>query len=311
MKNCPKCKVEHSKHGMFCSRSCANSRGPRTEEFKQLVRAKLKGVSPASKGKYLVERVSRTCQSCSISFITKINSNNLFCSPSCRPNIKGGYREGSGRAKTGYFRGIYCGSTYELVWVIYRLDHNLPVTRFNGFIVYGNNKKYYPDFIEDSIIHEMKGWPNTSIDPTLNEKELGAKKAGYQVRLYFREDLQKEFDWVKQNYIYKELFELYDGYKPKFNFKCSHCGNDVSRNGKPKTEVLFCSRACAGRYQKAKNIMTSELRNTISTSLKGRTVKPYKRKFKQIWITNGKINTRIKESDLIPEGFKRGRTKSL
>lgn len=43
MKICPKCKAEHNKPGIFCSRPCANSRGPRTEEFKQQVRAKLVG----------------------------------------------------------------------------------------------------------------------------------------------------------------------------------------------------------------------------------------------------------------------------
>lgn len=27
----------------------------------------------------------------------------------------GGYRKGSGRSKHGYYKGIYCGSTYELL----------------------------------------------------------------------------------------------------------------------------------------------------------------------------------------------------
>lgn len=43
MKICPKCGFEHSKSGKFCSRSCANSRGPRTEAFKITVSEKLKG----------------------------------------------------------------------------------------------------------------------------------------------------------------------------------------------------------------------------------------------------------------------------
>lgn len=42
-KQCPKCGKLHEKPGTFCSRSCANARGPRTEEFKEAVRKKLLG----------------------------------------------------------------------------------------------------------------------------------------------------------------------------------------------------------------------------------------------------------------------------
>jgi hypothetical protein len=42
-KKCPKCNKEHNNKGIYCSRSCANSRGPRTEEFKLKVSNKLKG----------------------------------------------------------------------------------------------------------------------------------------------------------------------------------------------------------------------------------------------------------------------------
>lgn len=43
MKTCPKCNEEHNKNGRFCSSQCANSRGPRTDEFKNKVSLKLKG----------------------------------------------------------------------------------------------------------------------------------------------------------------------------------------------------------------------------------------------------------------------------
>ena len=42
-KKCPSCGSGHIKPGEFCNRSCANSRGPRSEEFKRTVSAKLKG----------------------------------------------------------------------------------------------------------------------------------------------------------------------------------------------------------------------------------------------------------------------------
>jgi len=41
-KLCPKCNQPHQKLGIYCSRPCANSRGPRSEEFKSKVSKKLK-----------------------------------------------------------------------------------------------------------------------------------------------------------------------------------------------------------------------------------------------------------------------------
>ena len=48
IKICPKCQNEHAKSGIFCSRSCANSRGPRSNDFKNKVSKKLKGVKPSA-----------------------------------------------------------------------------------------------------------------------------------------------------------------------------------------------------------------------------------------------------------------------
>jgi hypothetical protein len=41
----------------------------------------------------------------------------------------GGYERGSGRGKKGWFRGYWCDSTYELVFVAYALDHEIPFER--------------------------------------------------------------------------------------------------------------------------------------------------------------------------------------
>ena len=68
----------------------------------------------------------------------------------------GGYREGSGRSKSGYYKGIFCASTYELAWVVYRIDNQLPVERFKGYLEDEvSNLKYYPDFFVDGSIVEI------------------------------------------------------------------------------------------------------------------------------------------------------------
>lgn len=166
-----------------------------------------------------------------------------------RSNKMGGYRQGSGRSKSGYYKGIYCGSTYELCWIIYNVDHNIQFTRFPGKLEL-NGVTYYPDFLlsDGKTIVETKGYENQD---SVDRKTKVAESFGYAVIVLRKKDLQKEFDWVKQNYQYKEMFELYDGYKPKYNLTCSWCSNIFGRNGEPKTEKVFCSRVCAGKYRKS------------------------------------------------------------
>ena len=53
---------------------------------------------------------------------------------------------------------------------------------------------------------------------------------------------------------------------------------------------------------------SKEHKDKISASLRGKSNKGYKRTYKQIWITDGKTNTRIKFDCDIPSGFVRGRS---
>ena len=41
----------------------------------------------------------------------------------------GGYRQGSGRGKKGWYKGFFCDSSWELAYVIYCLDHNIDIKR--------------------------------------------------------------------------------------------------------------------------------------------------------------------------------------
>ncbi|MFN4973835.1 MAG: hypothetical protein ACK5GV_01180 [Bacteroidota bacterium] len=236
MKTCPKCKTIHNKSGIFCSRTCANSRGPRTDEFKSKVRQKLLG------RKYSVAKICKLCKS------EYHNKNRKFCSRLCsnlgadRANT-GGYRNNSGRSKSGYYKSIYCGSTYELVWVIYRLDHNLPVTRFPGYIE-DSDIRYYPDFYVDGKIVEIKGYWTEGVD---KKSEL-AKLLGYDIQILYKNDLQIEFDWVYNNYTFTTLEELYDNYKPKFCYVCDNCNLTFNCNSIRKTKYKFCSRQCSGKF---------------------------------------------------------------
>ena len=270
IKNCLKCNTEFvvlrndvlnfkqlKKERKYCSYKCSHSR-VWTPELKNKLSESVKNSEKAkNSNKKLAEKFKNrapiihkvACASCVNLFevTLKFNSKTIrkTCSKECHSKMSGGYREGSGRSKHGYYKGIYCGSTYELVWVIYQLDHNLNCERFPSYIE-GNNIKYYPDFFDknSNTIIEIKGYEN--IENVNNKIEL-AKSKGYNVIVLRKEDLVKEFEWVKNNYTYKEIFELYDNYKPKYSYICDFCKKDFSRNWKSKTKSIFCSRSCAGK----------------------------------------------------------------
>lgn len=239
---CNRCNKTHDGSfgsGKFCSRNCANSRGPRTEDFKEKVSKKLKGNIPWNKDKVIVPFEKRDCPTCNNIFEVKKTSKKVYCTPECNPN-RGGYREGSGRSKSGYYKGIYCGSTYELVWVIFRLDHNLPVKRFDGCLK-DDNLTYFPDFINGNTIIEIKGYEKNS---SVEKKNELARNKGYSIVVLYKKDLKREFNWVRSNYKFKNVYELYDGYKPKYSYTCCGCGNSFETDKIRKTERVFCSKKC-------------------------------------------------------------------
>jgi hypothetical protein len=172
--------------------------------------------------------------------LKSLKSNKKYCSNECSLKNRGGYREGSGNSNSGYYNGIFCNSTYELVYVIYNIDNNIQFERFSGLLE-KDGIKYIPDFIIDNTIIEIKGFHTEQVD----KKTKVAQCFGYDVKILYRDDLAYAFEWVTENYEFKRLEELYDGYKPKFEYVCSHC-NEIFYRDKKK-DFKFCSRYCAGK----------------------------------------------------------------
>lgn len=156
---------------------------------------------------------------------------------------KGGYRQGSGRSKSGYYKGIYCGSTYELCWVIYSIDTNVKFKRFEKKLTDGITT-YFPDFILDDnkTIIELKGY---ELGDSVKNKTLLAEKLGYKVIILRKEDLADVFEYVYQKFGTKKFHTLYDGYKPKYEYHCKNCNGLILKDKKKKTDFIYCSRQCS------------------------------------------------------------------
>lgn len=170
--------------------------------------------------------------------------------------MRGGYRIGSGKSKSGYYKGIYCGSTYELCWVIYSLDHNIKFSRFTKKLEQ-NGVVYYPDFLLDDnkTIIELKGYESQE---SVDRKTKVAESLGYNVIVLRENDLQYAFKYVIETYSTKKYYSLYDDYKPQYTYCCYHCKTSFSRDTKSKTDLVFCSRKCAGQYRKCIKTIKSQ-----------------------------------------------------
>jgi hypothetical protein len=163
----------------------------------------------------------------------------------------GGYRKGSGRSKSGYYKEIYCGSTYELCWVIYSLDNNIGFDRFPGKLE-KNGTVYYPDFLlaDNKTIIETKGYEEQE---SVDKKTKVAESFGYVVKVLRKDDLKYAFDYVEKTYGTKKFYELYDDYKPQYSHTCDCCKELFETDRKVKTETKFCSRQCTGKYRQQNN----------------------------------------------------------
>jgi hypothetical protein len=116
----------------------------------------------------------------------------------------GGYRQGSGRGKKGWYRGFFCDSSYELAYVIYCLDHKIDIKRNTEKRTYmweGSLKNYIPDFIVDGRFVEIKGFKS--------EQWLAKLHANPDIEVLYCDDLKEVFDYVIEKYG-KDFVNMYE-----------------------------------------------------------------------------------------------------
>ena len=116
----------------------------------------------------------------------------------------GGYVQGSGRGKKGWYKGFFCDSSWELAYIIHCLDHNIEIkrnTEKRQYIWEGVVKNYIPDFIVQGTVTEVKGYKT--------EQWLAKLEANPDVKVLYETDLIPVLDYVKDKYG-KDFISLYE-----------------------------------------------------------------------------------------------------
>ena len=119
------------------------------------------------------------------------------------PN-SGGKRVGSGRGKKGWYKGFFCDSSWELAFVLYHLDNGLYIERCNikrRYIFNNTEHHYFPDFITDDGIVEIKGYNTEQWQSKLEQNS--------DIIVLYEPDMKKYIDYAINKYG-KDYIRLYE-----------------------------------------------------------------------------------------------------
>lgn len=242
----------------FCSRACANSRTFSKESNQKKAESILKTLE--AKGWAEKIKLCRGC-GCKINF----RSTTGFCK-NCKETSEvykqehhlklskaakgnGGYRLHSGRGKHGTYKGYRCDSSWELAYVVYNLEHNIPFIRNTEAFEYefeSKKHKYYPDFIEGDTYVEIKGYFQESVKA---KTEQFPKK----LKVLYLKDMQKYLDYTKEKYGDKFWEVLYEDVPKKDRLKCEFCGKDFQNPRSCSTHRSRCKSNPSYRFWSIKN----------------------------------------------------------
>ena len=215
---CKKCNTEyivtcteydyiHARYKKFCSEKCAHSRII-TDEMKEKIRKKLTTrttrfciICNCKLGK---NNKSGYCRNCVVK--TPEYKEKLSKSLKASPNT-GGYRKGSGTGKSGWYKGYYCDSSWELAFVIYNLEHNIKFERNKkrfAYIFENETHNYIPDWIVNGEYVEIKGYWSERWQAKLDQFPKEEK-----LTVLTKKEIKPYLDYVIESYG-KDFIKLYE-----------------------------------------------------------------------------------------------------
>lgn len=216
--------IPYDKHKQndFCNHSCRAKTTNRTRTISESAKRHISERAKMNKSRLIESTRQRqldhppytriyfnTCKICKVQFVSQRTSRKT-CSPSCKSQIHSinNFRQNKTRGKCGWFRGIWCASSWELAFVAYHIHLCHDIKRFDSSIPYmymGKQKRYFPDFIVHTDLYEVKGW----YDDTVDIKLQAARSAGWSIHIISKADIQPIIRQVKTWYNVKNITDLY------------------------------------------------------------------------------------------------------
>ena len=115
--------------------------------------------------------------------------------------VGGGYRKGSGIGKSGWYKNIWCDSSWELAFAIYHLDHDIFFERNKEKFEYtylNKTHNYIPDFKIDDIYVEIKGRRNFKSLDDKNKSKI--EQFDCKLKVLYHDDMQIYLNYCIEKY---------------------------------------------------------------------------------------------------------------
>ena len=242
---CGKLMLKKFGSGRFCSRACANLR-EHSEETKQKIAKAITGTTKVYKNrsakinrselfKIKYAQSPKTCTVCG-AVLPFEGRKRKTCSETCRRALIGQVTARSaekhggnnnisgvrGTAKYGTYKGYVCDSSYELAFVIYCLDHNIPIQRNHTGFCYtykDETHNYFPDFIINNDTYvEIKGYTTD-----LDKAKWDYFPSDVKFELIDKAKITPYITYCKQTY--GDFVQLYDLNCPSWKDRLNKLGN--------------------------------------------------------------------------------------
>ena len=127
-------------------------------------------------------------------------------------------RSNSGKGigyKCGWYKDIWCDSSWELAFLIYNLEHGVDIKRNSDAFQYkdlsGIFHTYYPDFVIGDTYYEIKG----KVTGITQLKIDAVCNSGHKIILITYSKIRKYLSYAKNKYG-KMFYNLYDLDKPSW-----------------------------------------------------------------------------------------------
>lgn len=181
--------------------------------------AKNQKISNSAVNKIRQDRKIYTCEYCGKKYYHDNTNSYKYCSKECGrkalhdklssaaiKNNFGGLRPETTHKyyKRGYYRGIWCDSSWELAFLLYCLDNNIQIERNHKYFEYtfeGKTYKFYPDFIVDGEFVEIKGF--------YTPKNKAKREQYPDIKFIDKPEINKFLDYAISEYG-PDFINLYD-----------------------------------------------------------------------------------------------------
>lgn len=205
----------------FCSRSCSvthNQTGRKKslafrQNLSNIFKNKINNgeyIRPIRKIPYIKKVYELNCKLCNKTFINKSKTAKT-CSKSCKSEWHSinNFKQNKTTGKCGYYNGIWCASSWELAFLIYKTIHGYKIERCKEYFTYqhpdGSIRKYFPDFKIGDIIYEVKGRFTEEVD----SKIKAVTDNNIKIELVSRDEILPMIKYIKDHFNIKDITILY------------------------------------------------------------------------------------------------------